>query len=470
MVKKMAKKKWIRSAIIVIIIFIIIMTIKYISILNQYKEVMNSDKSYNWSITQHPFYNTYKNIEFIIDDTKEIGLNLWCESLTGNVELKITDEKGNINYNTKFNQAEKEYSLPLEQGKYKLEINISNFTGAVALGYENIVVINNLPKENYSIIPGNPSNGFQWEYILYIPNKVTINKLLVVPNNTGTVSDNIDIHKENAKGLILYKSKLADELGVPLLVPIFPRPRSHDELYTHALDRATILTNISELKRLDLQLIAMIDDSKKILSQNGIKLDEKILMSGFSASGDFTDRFTFLHPEIVKAAVIGGSANIIPYNNLNGQNLPYPIGIYDYEKITGKKFDVNLIADVYRYIYKGSDDEGGWMRSEENGKVTTYTGKEYYEKFKVPQLIESLKQHDGPIYINGSLTNIEQEEILFRVYDKKILIDRFLIIKSIFNELNLDKNKFIVYERLGHEITKEIREDELEFFKKILKN
>lgn len=466
----MKKNKWIKSIIILMSILMVVIAIKYISIMKHYKSVMNSDKFYNWSVTQHPFYNKYDNIEFLIDDTKVAGLNLWCESLTGSVELKITAEKGNINYNTKFNQVNKEHSLPLEPGKYTLEINLSNFTGAVALGYENIVTIKNLPNENYSIIPNNPSKGFEWEYILYIPDKVTTNKLLVAPNNSGLVSDSIDIHKEKAKDLILYKSKLADELGVPLLVPIFPRYRNYNDLYTHALDRATILTNIEGLKRLDLQLIAMIEDSKEILLKRGIKLDEKILMSGFSASGDFTDRFTFLHPEIVKAAVIGGSANIIPYNDLNDENLPYPIGIYDYEKITGKKFDINLVSDVHRYIYKGSEDQGGWMRSEENGKETIYTGKEYYEKYKVPQLIENTAKYKSPIFIDGALTTMEQDGILFRAYEQKILVDRFLIIKSIFNELNLDKNEFVVYEGVGHDITNEIKQDELEFFKRILKN
>ena len=268
----------------------------------------------------------------------------------------------------------------------------------------------------------------------------------------------------------MFKSILAEELEIPLLVPIFPRPRSHDQLYTHALDRGTILTNINKLNRLDLQLIAMIDDSKRILSKTGIILDKKILMSGFSASGDFVDRFTLLHPEIVKAAVIGGSDNIIPYENLNGENLPYPIGIYDYEKITGKKFDPNLVADVYRYIYKGSEDEGGWYTSEENDKVTVYTGKEYFEKIESPQIIENLRQRNIPIYINGDVTDMEQKEISYRAYNGKILVDRFLIIKDIFNKLNLNRNEFKVYEGVGHDITKEIKQDELDFFKMVLKN
>lgn len=466
----MGEKKGIISGIIIIMIIITIFGIRYISILNHYKEEMNGGKICNISYSPHPFYNTYKSLEFLVDGKKELKLKLWCESLTGNVEVKILNEVGDISYENKFKKIHKELSLPLEEGKYIIEISIDNFTGAVVLGFENIIISNSLPKENYSIIPSNLSKGFHWEYILYIPNKVTSKKLLVVPNNTGTTSDNIYVHRERAKGLILYKSKLAEELGVPLLVPIFPRPSSNEGVYTHELDRDTIFSDISELKRLDLQLIAMINDSKEILLGKGIEMDKKILMSGFSASGSFTDRFTFLHPEMVEGAAIGGAGNIIPYKELNGENLPYPIGVYDYKKITGKEFDINLFSKVHRYIFKGSLDEGGWMTTNINGELITYTGKEYYLKFKVPDLMERTKKHNSPIYLDGVLTDMDEDEIFFKAYEQKILQERFLIIKSIFEESNLNNNEFIMYDNVGHDITNKIEEDELEFFKRILKN
>lgn len=171
----------------------------------------------------------------------------------------------------------------------------------------------------------------------------------------------------------------------------------------------------------------------------------------------------------MEAAFIGGSDNIIPYESLNGENLPYPIGVYDYKEIIGKEFSNDAIANVSRYIFKGSEDEGGWQVCTEDGKTITYTGKEYYEKFEAPQLHESLEGRDKPIYVNGHITDLEQKEILFRVYDSKILLDRFLLIRDIFDDLNIDKSKFVIYEGVGHEITEEIKQDELEFFRNILK-
>lgn len=465
------KNKKVKIIVLLMLILIIIAAIKCVLILGQYREVTDNEGFNNyWGITQPPFHSKNYKMEFLTDGTNELKLNLWWESLTGNIELKIIDENGNIYFSKKASQMKNEYSIGLGEGKFKLDIEVSKFTGAAAIGYENIFTVNELPNNNYSIIPSNPSRGFHWDYILYIPGTLKNDILLVVPNNTGKESDYIEIHKEKAKELIIYKSELAEELGVPLLVPVFPRPVSHGEIYTHALDRGTILTNISKLNRLDLQLIAMIDDSKRILSEKGIILDKKILMSGFSASGDFVDRFTFLHPEIVKAAVIGGSDNIIPCETLNGENLPYPLGIYDYEKITGRKFDANLIADVYRYIYKGSEDEGGWYTSEEDGKITVHTVKEYFENIESQQIIENLKKHNAPIYINGDITDMELKEISFRAFNGKILVDRFLIIKEIFNKFSLNRSEFKIYEGVGHEITKEIKQDELVFFKKVLKN
>ena len=77
-------------------------------------------------------------------------------------------------------------------------------------------------------------------------------------------------------------------------------------MYTHALDRDVMLEKNNEFERLDLQLIEMIKEGKKKLLEFGVSTKEKIFMNGFSASATFTNRFLFIHPEIVKAAALGG--------------------------------------------------------------------------------------------------------------------------------------------------------------------
>lgn len=58
----------------------------------------------------------------------------------------------------------------------------------------------------------------------------------------------------------------------------------------HALDRDALTTEIEGLKRIDRQLISMIDDARERMKQKGLVLNEKVLMAGFSASGMFVNR------------------------------------------------------------------------------------------------------------------------------------------------------------------------------------
>lgn len=81
-------------------------------------------------------------------------------------------------------------------------------------------------------VPADPAAGFSWPYYLYPP--VTLKDppvLMVEPNNTGTVSDGWSVHAAAASGLIDSKKFWADELGVPYLVPTFPRPASTSQAH-----------------------------------------------------------------------------------------------------------------------------------------------------------------------------------------------------------------------------------------------
>ena len=121
--------------------------------------------------------------------------------------------------------------------------------------------------------------------------------LLVQPNNSGINSDDPNVHRRDAWFTGFERKSIADELGVILLVPAFIRPGEDWQIYTHALDRDTLTTERVDLKRIDLQLIAMIDFARAGLGKQGFQVDEKILIQGFSASGMFANRFTILHPE-----------------------------------------------------------------------------------------------------------------------------------------------------------------------------
>lgn len=99
-------------------------------------------------------------------------------------------------------------------------------------------------------VGANPAKGFHWPYYLVLPSEMASPPtLLVEPNNTGTRSNTFQIHEEKAKELVRRQSSFAEDLGSPLLVPVFPRPVTPEApepggIYVHALDRYSLTTII----------------------------------------------------------------------------------------------------------------------------------------------------------------------------------------------------------------------------------
>lgn len=274
----------------------------------------------------------------------------------------------------------------------------------------------------YTIAPA--TGSFCWEYLLYLPERITSSYMLVIPNNTGEVNDDIEIHKQAALDLLEWKKTDADKLGTVLLIPIFPRPETIGHVYTHALDRDCLLIEDAGLQRLDLQLIAMIDDAIARLSQENVHLKEQVLLSGYSAAGMFANRFVLLHPERVRAAAIGspGGWPIAPIAQYNGKDLPYPIGAADIEQLSGAKIDFPAFCQVPQFFYIGSEDT--------NDAAETC----YFEDMR-----EITANEFG-------MTPIE----------------RWPAAKNIYQELGANA-RFSTYEGIEHKVTDEMQEDILAF-------
>lgn len=222
----------------------------------------------------------------------------------------------------------------------------------------------NLNSNKMLIIKKNPKKGFYNDYILFVPKETPTHQktfLLVEPNNTGKTSDSIEVHKKYAIELASVSSvgnNISTMLKIPLLAPIFPRPASQPLMYTHALDSDVITNTSSVLKRLDLQLLAMIKDAKQRLNQMNIQVHKKIFMNGFSASATFTNRFSFIHPTTIQALAIGGFNGelMLPMKELNGIQLKYPIGIADYNRLFKKQFATTTYKQIPQFIYMGKLD------------------------------------------------------------------------------------------------------------------
>lgn len=213
-------------------------------------------------------------------------------------------------------------------------------------------------------VAADPAAGFHYPYLLAFPASLVDTNaprpLLVQPNNTGTTSDDLRLHDRHAERLLrLLVSEFGEPLRVPVLVPVFPRPASRERFYTHALDRDCLREREGELARLDLQLAAMIDHARGLLGRSGLVTAPQVLLSGFSASGSFVNRFTALHPERVLAVAAGGlnALPILPLAELDGRTLGYPLGVADFDTLVGRPFAQAAWAAVPQLVFMGELDE-----------------------------------------------------------------------------------------------------------------
>lgn len=326
-----------------------------------------------------------------------------------------------------------------ENSRYCLKIFLNNLnryrmyfnTTAAPLEPEHPTI--DLSSDVFLKVEAKPEKGFYWDYYLFIPRTVLDNSnrhLLVEPNNTGTVSDDIAVHDESAERLLKHShaNDIARKLNVPLLVPVFPRPRTDWQIYTHALDEDTLLVKDGPLKRIDLQLIAMIEDAQGLLASNDIEVAEKVFMHGFSASGVFLTSFSLLHPHIIRAFAAGGVGGhpTLPIAEWHGERLNFPVGIADLKEITGIEFDIEQHRQISQFIYMG-----------------------YLDK------------NDATLF-RDSYT-LEDAELIWRVLGKDIM-QRWQESQSVFEFKNIPV-QFVTYNATTHTIRREMLEDIVEFFK-----
>jgi hypothetical protein len=299
--------------------------------------------------------------------------------------------------------------------------------------------------DDYELIkvPAAASKGFEWPYYLCIPKALSKNTILLVePNNTGTSSDDQAVHDAAALSLVSWRADFAVRLGAPLLVPTFPRPINPPApepggIYTQALDRYSLLTdaivNGGSIERIDLQLIAMIRDAQERLAASGFRVDEKVFMMGFSASGAFTSRFTMLHPEIIQAAAPGspGGWPLAPVSEWwGGTPLPYPVGIADVQSLTGQPVDLAGVKRVPQYIYVGDQDT--------NDALDTRG----FPQDEKDVICANLNCNSYPYLFN-----------------------RWPIAEEMYESAGI-YNEFVIYPGVTHTITAQMFEDILQFFKK----
>jgi dienelactone hydrolase len=278
-------------------------------------------------------------------DGDEDTVALWFAAPEGELSVRMTGPGGEVITSWKGRRGEQRFVRALPPGKYVVEAGGARGQGLVGVKGP---VVGQCKVEASRLSEHAPAPGFRWPYLLLAPRSADATTLLVIPNNTGFHSDDLELLRASATCELSREVAMADRLNVAVLVPMFPRT---PEVYTHALSRDALATTTPEIARVDLQLIAMIDHARSILGE-GIR--PRVLMSGFSASGSFTGRFAMLHPERVLAAAIGspGGWPLAP-----SVEWTYPVGVSDVPALTGAKVDLAALRKVSLFLFLGDQDE-----------------------------------------------------------------------------------------------------------------
>jgi dienelactone hydrolase len=299
-----------------------------------------------------------------------------------------------------------------------------------------LIIVNIVSAQNTGIDPkdiikieAQPANGFAYPYYLYVPPALrdakmrkTMHTILVIPNNTGKIDDNFEVHEADVKKRMAQNGQIAALLNVAVLMPVFPRPKTDWQIYTHALDRDALVTGKKEYARFDRQLVAMIDDARARLKKDKLKFDRRVLLTGFSASGMFTNRFVFLHPDRVKAAAIGspGGWAIAPADQYREKTLRYPIGTGDFKTVSGEKLHRKALRKVPLFIFMGDQDD-----------------------------------NDSVVF--GDSYETEDKDLIFELFGKTP-VERWAISKSLYEQSKMNA-EFKLYPNVKHTVSVEMRDD-----------
>ena len=307
------------------------------------------------------------------------------------------------------------------------------------------------------VVKANPEKGFHFPYLLKTSKKtVDANYIVVESNNTGGQNSIKGMTSKAKKSLewVLGPS-ISKKLNYPMLMPVFPYATKEIEkvltnknkykYYFPQLDSDVLKIDIDKYKRIDLQLIAMIDDAReRLLKENNQNINEKVIMVGFSSSSLFSARFTFLHPDRVSVAIGGGIGGLLPVpaDKINGIEAIYPIGTYDFENITGTKFNLEEYKKTPQFYYQGTKDKSNPFRR----GAEDLTDEEY--KIVKKLFVDGLPFGDKPVSLKVST-------VMWNNSQKYI------------NQI-VDNVKFESPKNLNHKITPKMTSRSVEFIKENL--
>lgn len=237
--------------------------------------------------------------------------------------------------------------------------------------------INGIPYK-IKFLASDMERGINIPSILAIPLTKNINNQLVVESN-NLESGSLEEILEQGGQTGIRLAQLTNNLPSPIVVPLIPSYK--DSPYFQQLSEECFSISSSDRNyRIDEQVVSIINKAKSILeTERGVAAKDRIFLNGYSSSGVFAQRFALLHPEIVETACIGGASGSIP---IPTEKLAYPIGLADYEALTGKKFDLESYSKIKFRYYVGELETQNKTNSrvDENGNPAPMHDMSYFDR------------------------------------------------------------------------------------------
>lgn len=206
--------------------------------------------------------------------------------------------------------------------------------------------------------------------------------------NSESTKDRIDVL---IKGIVENALYIRKNVPTPIVYVYCPKEDFQREPYYQQLARKCFTESDRKYERCDVLVRETIQDAQKKLEElSGKKVSDKIVLNGYSTSGVFAQRFAMIHPEMISKAIIGGAAGSIP---IPTEELGYPLGTKDFEKLFGKKFNEESYRKIEFAYYVGEfEAKEKSNRRDENGNIVPMHDMSY--------LSESVPEDIGAQYRN----------------------------------------------------------------------
>ena len=335
-------------------------------------------------------------------------------------------------------------------------------------------------------------DGCNFPFQLYIPNKINENPDVIVASRTPRLKSKLNFEEIVSDAAYSYNPNrkefipngpnpigrlLSYNLGNICLMPVIPRaigieaPYLSYKVYNNIFDEAydaidkkesrITKDDVEKFRDLHLQVEKMIKIAIKYLKEKKINVNERVIMTGFSAAAKFSIFFSALHPSLVKGIIAGGTGgnNIIPDKNLN---LTYPLGVSDIQN-----FDFESFSQIPQFYFIGDTDYNDLTKFKTNYELLPEEEREenkspYVKDVcgnKIPKRNDGIKAyHDEER--NGKIVHI-QEDIPFDKLDFDLDENGDYQLAFDGGYYTLEQVKYII-ENIGH--NPQIRFDKMKLY------